>query len=166
MNEHERSFPECHYHTLTLQKRVEAMAVEEVIAYPDFTALIGEDVRAVMHLLSSARHRARVSAGIVTAAIPGVGIQRLSDPGILGLASGRTKHIGRTSLRALRELGHVEFAALSDDDKKRHNMFASMHGVVRQLSRPATMKKLEGAVSMERQPLALGAYFAAIRGQV
>src|SRR5262245_51180874 len=120
-----KAIAECHYHTLTMQKRIEALVLEEMLTYEELSGLIGGPVRSYMHLSRSVRHRAMQSSGVVTQVVPKVGIKRLADTGILGLGDARRQHIRRTSRRALRELGHVEFSNLDDAGKRSHNLVVS-----------------------------------------
>ena len=164
MGDTAKTVPECSIDTLTMQNRLEQMAIGESVAYEELSALIGRDVRLVPHLVVSARRRAEKSGHLVLAAIPGIGIRRLEDSAIVGQSDGARRRLRNAARRGYRRLTNVkDFAALSPELQRRHNLNASYFGVVDALMQPAKMKALEAKMGTAQQPLQLTQCFEAIK---
>jgi len=130
-------------------------SVGDVISYDDMTRALGRDVRT--HCASNVQSAKRLAeaAGIVLGSIKNVGYQRLDDSQIIDTAESSRKRIMRKSRRSLRRLSSVEFAKLSDDDKRKHTTFAAQMGAMNYFSTATTKKKIASNVN-GKDVLAIG----------
>lgn len=135
--------------TRELYDRLSKLAVGEMVTYEELSKLLGvKSVRAsAAAALNYARHMAQRDHRIVTDAVWGVGIKRLSDSEAVAASSGTFSRIRRTAKRGIDRTTAVEFDTLSNEDKIRHNAAVSGLGVLRYLSKPKEIKKLEAAVN-------------------
>jgi hypothetical protein len=129
----------------TLERVLRKANVGEVVSYDALSGSIGRDVRkGGRHLLRTARHRAFTQDGVVFDTVTDVGLKRLDDHGIVGTQTKRLTHIHRVAARSKRELAAVrDFAAMSNEDKIKHNTGMSLFGVLQHVTKEKTVLKLE-----------------------
>jgi len=142
--------------TLTLYKRLLTAKVGEQISYEELSGLIGADVTERRGPLTSAIRRAQREKEMVFDSVRGQGIKRLDDVQIATSATGIIKRVRRMSEKAIKRLTCVrDFAAMPDDAQVKHNAGMSILAVMRQVSTPATAKKVEAAVTAAKGALPL-----------
>lgn len=144
-----RAIAELSIDTQTLERALLIIPVGGVVSYSELSGLIGRDVQDdASHNLSSARHRVQRDHAMCFEPVRGSGLKRLSDESIVGTvaaAFGRVRNIAR---RGRNRLACVQdFDALPNDLKVRHNLAASIFGVLSHVTKESSAKKLEAGVA-------------------
>lgn len=144
-----RSIPELSIDTQTLERELAAVVVGDTIAYDDLTAVIGRNVQnGAAHLLQTARRRLQRERQIVFEPVHGEGLKRLDDIGIASSGESARVRMHNLARRTRQKLGCVQdFDALPNDVKIKHNVAMSIFGALSEVTRSASIKKLEGHVA-------------------
>ncbi|MGE3932390.1 MAG: hypothetical protein AB7F67_04020 [Rhodospirillaceae bacterium] len=148
-----RTIPQVSVDTNLVFQRLETAEVGEVVTYAELTVLIGRDVTTrARHNLTSAVRRAERERGMIFAPQRGVGVKRLSDAEIVEAIGAVPAALGRRARRAARWLAAVaDWDALPPALKARHNAYLSALGALTEITRPATIAKLERHVDQRHR---------------
>lgn len=164
-----RAIAELSIDTQTLERELMLIAIGDVVTYGQLTRAIGRDVQnGASHLLASARHRVQRDHALCFEPVRGEGLKRLNDESIVGTvaaAFGRVRNIAR---RGSRRLACVQnFDALPNDLKVRHNVAASIFGVLGHVTKDSSVKKLEGGTANgKHDALPVGKFLDAVKSNL
>ena len=153
--------------TRLLYQRLCKLEPDESISYATLSELIGRDVQGLAsHNLVSARHMAERDNAIVTDAIFGEGIKRLTDQSIVLNVGQRVLHrTRRMAKRAVRKLTKVNFDALPPELKIKQNAEVSQLSAIAAFSTMTVTNRIEHKVeSSSPQPLAIQKTLEAFKG--
>ena len=121
---------------------------QDFVSYGELAAAIGgRNVQgAARALLRTARKHIEQDYNILTEAIAGKGIARTGA--YAGVLVGATRHIGRTSRKALRRVGRaIADKELSNDERIAVGAHMSALGAIGLFVKPSNVKKLEGKLA-------------------
>ena len=149
-----RTIPEASSDTRFLYQRLIKVEAGETITYDELSKEIGRNVRKARYLLASARRMALSNDRVVFGTIRGVGLRRMDNSGIVGSVESRTKRIRNQARKGLKELGCVD-GELSRDDTVKHNVGVSVFSVLSEITKPKSIKRLEGKVEATQASLPL-----------
>lgn len=137
-------------------ERLLTTSVGEVVTYDELTKLIGRNTQnSGRPVIATARRKAMNEHRMVFAAVRNIGFKRLNDGEIVETAQHDVDKIRRTSRRAGRRLTTVDFDALSNDKKIRHNTYLSMFGALASMTTGGTVKAIEKEVTKAHSALPL-----------
>ena len=144
-----RAIHEISVDTRTLYDRIITAKAGDEITYAALSELIGRDVQTVARsALHSARKMAMRDHNVVFGVVRNEGLKRLADVEVVQTGEATVAKLRRVAKRGIRTITSVQdFAQLPDAAKIKHNTFASMFGAVAAMAKPASMKRLEGAVN-------------------
>lgn len=150
----------------TIIDRIQKMAVGDTVPLAELAALVSGNPKSNLFRsqLASAR-RAVQRDGRKVFGVAGGAITRLDDPAIVSTASDTLQRIRRASVRGVARLGCVDYAALSQADRARHDAAASHLGILAECSRPKVVAKIADKALEKQQKLTLDETLAAFRGQ-
>lgn len=134
------------------------------ITYDEMTKAIGRDVRTVARgAMQTARRVAERQYRMVFSPIFGVGLRRLLNDDIPGVADSKIAHIRRTATRAARTLACVDFDRLPNEKRIEHNAKLSILGAITLSS----SQQAQTLVSQKSQagPLPVGRVLELIQGK-
>ena len=140
-----------------LAKRLGQMTQGEEVDYAELGKIVGRDVQVEARgALQSARRVVHREQGLVFGVKRGWGLRCLEDAEIIHTAAGTMRHIGKMARRKSRDLAAVkDYAALSDQEKVRHNASLSILAVIDHGVKGKAIQKVEIAVGKERDKLAI-----------
>jgi hypothetical protein len=128
-----------------LYQEIIKVSIGDAITYKALSGLIGRDVQdEARGALMTARRIAERDKNIVFGVIRDVGLKRLNDAEIVSTgedARGRIRRIARRSVARVLRVNN--YAELSQEDKVRHNAYASLFGAIEQMASPKSIAKLE-----------------------
>jgi hypothetical protein len=140
-----------------LRSLLEGASVGDTITYDMMSKAIGRDVREHSRsALGTARQGVLRDKGIVFGTEPGVGFIRLTDEEIVKSTESDRKRLQRTAKRSLKKLSVVNFAALSEEQKRSHIVASAQIGAVSMFSTASSAKKIESKVSGSTGSLPIG----------
>lgn len=151
--------------TSLLISRLKDLPVGTFVSYEDLSKHIGRTVTGSTGSLQSARRALLAEEGAIWDCCPGEGIQRLSDDQIATSrqASVRTR-IKNVANKASKEYGCVNLEKVKD--KEAFLAAMSYAGLIAQVSKQRSMKKLEAKVdTSDPQPLSIGVSLDALKQQ-
>lgn len=164
-----KAIPEMSVDTTLLYQRIKTLARDEVVPYAELSKIIGREVTDKARAnLQSARRRALKEDSIVTEAVFGVGIKRMTDVSIVEHTGDQVRRkIRRASKIAVKKLTCVEFDSLTNPQKIKHNAEVSQLSTVYAFSDNSTHKKITKKVeeTNKTEPLAIAATIAAFGGK-
>lgn len=136
--------------------RLVAAEIGDTISYAEINDMLGRKGKdPAQSVISSARRKALNEHRMVFAAVAKVGIKRLSDVEVVDTSEFSIDKVRRASRRAARRIASVNFDALPNDKKIRHNTYLSMFGALASITTGASMKKLEGKIAESKMQLPL-----------
>lgn len=118
----------------------------ELVSYKTLADLIGSEVNGSTGALHTATRRALRDHDMVFAAVPGEGVKRLTDAEIVAQSEDAVQRQRRASRRAAEKLTKVDFGAITDDEKVRHNAHLSLFSSVAHISSRKQVEQIEAAV--------------------
>lgn len=127
----------------------------QVFTYLELSAIVGRDVtKEARGNLYTAIRKARNECGIVFATTIKVGIKRLADTEIAAVGDQALHRIHSTAIRTSRKLTCVvDFDAMPNESKVKHNTALSMFGAISQATRPQAVRKISDKVSAAQSAL-------------
>ena len=126
----------------------------EFVTYDEMKARLGFDVRDQAGRLYRVRDSLKRSGKCVVDIVPKQGVRRLTDQEVVnGHSSRYLRRVGRAALRGVGGNASVEYAALSDADKTRHNVTQATFGVVRLFAKKRGQAKIEAGLKETRPTL-------------
>jgi hypothetical protein len=151
--------------TLRLESMLQVLEINEVASYAVLSAAIGRNVQEEGRgNLLSARNRLLREQGMVFQCDPGIGVKRLCDAAIVGVADSFVRGIRRKAVKGVRIVTSVnDFDALSADIKLKHNMLAIVLGTQAALAGRKGKGKLLKKIK-ETQPFGLSEVRAVVKG--
>ena len=150
-----KSIPERSLYTQLALKAILEMKPDDILTYAQLNDIMGldpqEDGRSYQ---MSARKIAEKEYNIVTDAISNTGIKRLTDNNITGPKTDSNIRRSRNIIRrSIRQLTGVNYDALENGGKVKHNAALSVLGVFELMTRPHKMKRIEAAVGEAHKQL-------------
>ncbi len=135
-----------------LVERLAELPHDGVMTYAEASAIIhGDAQKDGYHIVKSARD-ALLKQGIVVAAVPNIGLKRLSHVGAVSATEGHLDRSHNAVNRAGRILHTCDFDALPEPDKKRHGLAQLRVSILRQFSGRHATRRLKGAVEQATTP--------------
>lgn len=155
--EGKRTIPDRSIEAQFLYERLSKSAVGEIITYAEMDELIGRSVqKQCRQALQTARNACKSELRILFGTIAKVGLKRLSNDEIPGLAESKIAHIRRTVKRGLTEQMCADYESLQSDQKTRYNMNMAMFSTYQELSKPSSINSVENQVKMSQATLPVG----------
>ena len=114
--------------------------------------------------LASARRGAQKDKQIVTA-VEDRKLIRLGDAAIVSTGQNSIARIRRESVRGAKRLACVDYAGLSEAERRKHDAAATHLTVLAEFSRPKSVEKIAAAVNAKQDKLELDATLRAFRGE-
>ena len=143
--------------TKTIEHVLGECEVGQTITYDELSAAIGRDVRVfALASLRSARQGILREKRIVFGVEKNVGFTRLDDSGIVKTMPLDRKRIMRGAKRAMMKLACVEFAKLTDEEKKDHVVASAQIGTIAMFASKTSTNRIEKQVNGESKQLAIG----------
>lgn len=137
--------------TRVIYNHLSSSKIGDLITYEDLSNLVGYDITTKRSILASARRKCMNSDNIVFGVVIGEGIKRLSDSEIVSEASRAPSRMRNVARKGTRIASNVkDFDSMSDDDKRRHNATMSLCGVISQMTKPSTIKRVEQSIEPAR----------------
>lgn len=133
--------------TLILIDRLREAQVGQVITYQELGKWLGRDFVDQRNCMYRAFKHLRDDHKIEFGTITGVGIKRLSEDEIVSKCKRGIQTLGRCAKRHSRPLTALDYEKLSDAKKVEHNVLLSIYGVVAYMSKPSSVKRVEGTVA-------------------
>lgn len=149
------------YDVQQIVERLLKLAVGETVEYAELDKLGGDNRSKV----ASARRIIQKENQIVTAAVAGVGIQRLADVEIVKTGATSVAKIRRESQRGMKRLGCVNYNELDNAAKAKHDAAASHLGVLAEFAKPKTIERISDAAAKKIAKLTLDETLAAFRSK-
>ena len=143
-----RAIPERSVDSDILYKELLKVPIGEVVTYEQLSARIGRDVRTdARGNLTTARRAALTIDRALFSCVHRVGLKRLDDMGKLDAGESQLQRVRKASQNGRRMLSSVlEFDALPNEQKVRHNATASVLGAIHAFSKPSALAKVAGRV--------------------
>lgn len=127
-----------------------------LVTYDELAARLGRGCRSHERGYANLRSALKVLEAqerIVFFAVPGEGVQQANDQGIVGLSVAGLDRARNTAKRSIRKLACANYENLPNDLRIKHNATASILGVLAEMTKPSSVKRLEAAVSGTQQLL-------------
>lgn len=102
----------------------------QLLTYEYLTAVIGRSAQRHRYLLEAACNRLLKQNRKAFGAVFGVGIKRLTDTEAIEQCASAMTRVRRIARKAVSKAASVDFAALSDEDKRRHNGYISQMAAI------------------------------------
>lgn len=139
--------PEASAESKLLYAAISKLAVNETILYADLSAIVRYDVRKKRGHLGTARRMAQKER-IVTEAVPGVGLKRVDDNGLVDVLVFNRKKIHRAAKRTAAKAGcFSNLDALPQERKTQALSEVAFAGALSIATAPATVKRIESVTS-------------------
>ena len=144
-----RAIPERSVDSDILYHELLKVAVGEVVTYEDLSKRIGRDVtQDARGNLTTARRAALSIDRALFAPVRSVGLKRLDDTGKLDAGESQLQRVRKASQQGRRVLASVlEFDALPNAEKVRHNATASVLGAIHAFSKPSAVARVAKRVN-------------------
>lgn len=134
----------------------------QFVSYEDLSKVAGVDVKQCRWFLTTARNRLERDERIVFEAVPGRGVVRKDDSGIISVSMRKCQGI-RTAARRARDIARCsEPEKLSRDEKSRRLAIETTSRVVLAVSKPKRLKELEVKMQDATKPLPLKECFESL----
>ena len=139
-----------------LVESLQDIKIGETVQYSRLSQIIGRDVQGVASAsLNSARRVVEREHRIVFGTIRGVGIKRLEDADIVKSTDKSREHIRRTSRRAVRRLGCVDYQNLTAEQQTKHNAAMSVFGVLSEVAAEKSIRRIEKKIEESGEELSI-----------
>lgn len=122
-----------------------------VLEYDTLSKVAGCDVTKKRYVLRTARAIVQREERMLFQPVKGIGIKLLTPSEEVGVGEDGLKAINKKATKTLKEMSCVKFDELSDQDKIRHNVNASIVGATRQFTGRNAKLKIEGAVVQQSE---------------
>lgn len=161
MTSEANTIPEISVDTRLLYERLAKLEKGETVTYTELSAIIGRDVRGprARHLLDRARKLALENDNVVVEAVVNEGLRRPLDT-VVVTTTGECYRRGviRRAVIAARKYAAVDYGALSEADRVKHNAEVSQLGAIKAFAADSTTKQLEASISGQQYngPLPIG----------
>jgi len=148
----QRSIPERSVETQIIVDLIAGMEVGHTISYEELAKAINEkEVKA--GTLHSARNIAERDNKAFTACVRGVGIKRINDEQVVEHEhTDRRRRISRQARVSAKRIGRVDYDALTDHGKVKHQTAATTAAMVTMTLRPKQQEKIKKLVSEGKPP--------------
>jgi hypothetical protein len=147
------------YETQLLADRLKNLKPAEVVSYHELATIAGMDVRPGgkgYQRLDRARHIVETESLFLIGTVAGVGVKRLEPDEQAAISDNSIGAVKRLARRRAKKLSIVEYGRLNPTQQNKHNMAASVLGVVQLFTRPKALEKLSGAVHEANGKLPVG----------
>jgi hypothetical protein len=139
-----KTIGEVSLETQAITSHILSMKPLDISTYEAIGKLSHCDVRgAGRYYLESARRRAE-REGAFTECVPGVGIKRCDDRGILGKLTSRIHRVRRSSRRGVREIEGINYEKLSPEETLEACGRAAQIAIIARVSRDSAQRLLSG----------------------
>ena len=128
----------------------------EVVPYSELDALAKCDVRKRRNVLITPINKLLVEQGKVFVAERGKGIRLLKNEEIPSLGNQDISRVSRIARRCIKRLAAVNFDALPDEEKVRHNTGMTILTLFQRGATQKAVKLIEETVRKQSNPLPLG----------
>lgn len=140
--------------TKTIANLLRKAAVGDVVTYAEMNEAIRRDVTGPARgALEAARRIVLREHRMVFDCIRSSGLKRLADSEIVDLSDKAMDSIRRTAKRTARKLVCVNYDDMPNDKKTKHNASLSMFGVISELSKNSSTKRLEAEIAKQGDQL-------------
>lgn len=142
-----------------LAKLLREVEPNGVITYEQMNGQINRDCSPggkAYGCLMTARRIVQREDQIVFDAVPNEGLKRLTNDDIARAGDGFVARIRRAARRGIRVLACVKFESLSNEDKIAHSASASQLGVLSEVAKASSTKRIASAVKESQEKLPVG----------
>ena len=151
--------------TQKIQEKLEPCEFNVVVAYDELNRLIGRNVqKEARGNLNTAIYRLLRDKRIRFETIRNVGVRRIGDAAIVDAGQAGVQKIQRTSRRELDKIGCANFEKLSDGKKKEHLALSASLGATNLLSKPSSIKRIEGKATQTQETIPMADTLALFSG--
>lgn len=138
--------------------------VGDTITYSELSGMVRREIQGKDRYVLASALRKCIGDGVAFGVVRNVGVTRLTDTEIVKDSDNGLPRIRAVARKyAKRAMCIADFAALSAEQRTRHNAMVSVYGAIAHLSTEKVAKKIEGKVSTAKQALALADTLAAFR---
>ena len=150
-----KTFPNLSIETSMVIALMKKAEIGETIPYDKIFEACGKNPQTTGRgYVQTARTRLLNDDGIVFGCVREVGYKRLSDDEIVDLPEIDRKKIHRTVNRGAKKLtGINDYESLSASDKLKHNVGATMYGLLSRVSKKKTINRLMDTVKTNNSPI-------------
>lgn len=154
MNDKPKSIPEISLDSMTLYRKLEKLEEGETIEYEELSDLIKRDVRSEARgNLTTAVNRCRSNNQIVIKPVRGIGMRRVPNTEVTGVAADRLTRARRQTRQGLKELACVDYDKLDADQRVKHDSNAIMLGTLHAMSKPSKTAAIETKIKETNEKL-------------
>lgn len=136
-----------------LLQRIRTAYVGEVLTYAMLGNTISKRVDGSFGALRTAINRAMKDDDMVFAAVPGVGIKRLTDQEILGQGAADAESIRRRARRSIEKQMKIDFSKLDRGSQMRFTAQVSTMATIAMMSKPKSLDTLAASTSPGQKQL-------------
>lgn len=137
----------------------------EILPWATICSALGMPKLKAMSHCASARRIVLSEHNIVVHAVRGQGLMRLENGALSRAWEGRANTARTQAHKGLRELSCAEYDALSSEERVAHCTGRTVLAMVRQTTKPRTMKKLAHVVQREKRELPISQILIALGGE-
>lgn len=160
-----RTIGEISLEAQLLYTRLSQMQPDEIVTYDELSNIAARNVKTLAYpAFLTARKRCEELNNIVFGIVAKVGIRRLLNDEIPETAQSGIDRIRRTAKRHARKLACVDYAALSEPMRTKHNINMSLLGVLGEISKTGRSRILEDQVKASQSALPIGRTLELFRG--
>ena len=165
MTQEKKSIAALSVDSQVVYNRIRRADIGEIVTYKELRELVGRDIQdKSRHCLDTAIRIAQREDRIVFGSVRGVGVKRLSDLETVAASSSGVDRIRRIAKRSARKATCVDFDALPNETKIKHNAIVSLYGAIAHASKPASVVAVESAVANGEDKLPLAKTLALFGG--
>jgi hypothetical protein len=140
---------------LALMDALDRLPQDAMLSYDDLNAVVGRDVKtAHRYLLISACDRLLKHKQKAFGAVTSKGIKRLTDTEAISQCASTLNKVRRIAKKAATKAATVNFSALNDDEKRRHNGYISQMAAIIYTADSSHINRITGACQ-NNSPFAL-----------
>lgn len=149
--------------TRLLTEMLLAARIGDTVTFADMSAKVGYEVGGGDPHLQSAKHRAFNDKGAVFDSVRGIGYKRLNDGEIVSDATRDRERVGKAAKRAIKKLATVNYAALPEPERVKHNVEMTILNAQASLAKRKTAGLIEAKVNQSSEALTLAKTIEALR---
>ena len=143
----EKAIKERSLETQQLVGRLSNMKVDETLTYQEMSDLVHGDVQNGHRCYLASARRIVEKTGVFTEAVWGIGIKRIPESEVGAIERDSTrKRLRRLAKRSAKRLGRVNYDALSEPDKRNHQIAAATVGAIAIITSTPSQKQIEQKV--------------------